>query len=235
MFYDLYLNTGINFSIIYDTVDREDMINGILLEFELIGWCVLLSTIIGLVGAALQKTRCKFAIDLYVEFFRNTPLIIQLFFFYFAVSPLLPMTLDEFGTMVPLIGGFTWAVIALSLNAGVYNIETFRSGIDSVSKELIDTGKSLGMKPWLIFYKITFPLAFRVSLPALTNNMMLLIRGTTLAYVIAVPEILYVSNQIWTQQSNVPEMMVFLLTFYILLTSGFAYLMRKLEKKLSYV
>ena len=159
-------------------------------------------------------------------------MVIQLYFFYFAVSNLLPMTPDEFGMMAPMLGGFAWAVIALSLNAGAYNVETFRSGVDSVPKALIETGRALGMKEHQIFITITFPLAFRICLPSLTNNLILLIRGTTLAFVIAVPEILYVSSQIWTQQSNVPEMMLFLLVMYISLASSVAYLMKKLEDKL---
>ena len=80
---------------------------------------------------------------------------------------------------------------------------------------------------------VTLPLAFRISLPALTNNLISLAKTTSLAYVIAVPEMTYVLNQVWSDNVNVPEMMVLLFVFYVAVVSLIASLLHWLERRLA--
>ena len=77
-----------------------------------------------------------------------------------------------------------------------------------------------------------FPLAFRISLPALNNNLVNLVKTTTLAYAIAVPEMLYVSSQIWSDELNVPVMMNVLLVAYLVLVGIVVYAMHRWERAL---
>src|SRR3546814_15751608 len=74
------------------------------------------------------------------------------------------------------------------------------------------------------------PLAFRVCLPALNNNLVNLVKTTTLAYAIAVPEMLYMANQIWSDSVNVPEMMTFLLLAYVFLVGDLVWAMQRWER-----
>jgi len=77
---------------------------------------------------------------------------------------------------------------------------------------------------------IVLPLAFRISLPALNNNLVNLVKTTTLAYAIAVPELLYVSSQIWSDSLNVPEMMNVLLIVYFVLVGSLVWVMHRWER-----
>ena len=76
------------------------------------------------------------------------------------------------------------------------------------------------------------PLAFRISLPALNNNLVNLVKTTTVAYAIAVPEMLYVANQIWSDELNVPEMMNALLIIYVALVGVLVFAMGRWERSM---
>ena len=123
-----------------------------------------------------------------------------------------------------------WAVIALSFFAGAFNTEIFRAGIEAVPKSTTEAAQALGYSRFQIYRYITFPLAYRVCLPALNNNLVNLVKTTTVAYAIAVPETLYISNQIWSDEYNVPEMMNVVWVVYILLVGVLVWLMHRWEK-----
>ena len=111
-----------------------------------------------------------------------------------------------------------WAVVSLSFFAGAFNVEIFRSGIEAVPRTTVEAAESLGFSRLQgLPVSSCLPLAFRISLPALNNNLVNLVKTTTLAYAIAVPEMLYVPSQIWSDELNVPEMMNVLL---LLLRAG---------------
>ncbi|MBL4741285.1 MAG: ABC transporter permease subunit, partial [Sneathiella sp.] len=150
----------------------------------------------------------------------------------FAISTLLPKVTNDYGGQEPILGGFTWAVISLSFFAGAYNVEIFRSGIEAVPDSTIEAAEALGFTRLHIYKDITLPLAFRVVLPALNNNLVNLVKTTTLAYAIAVPEMLYEANQIWSDNVNVTEMMIFMLLTYFVLVGILVWGMNKWERAL---
>jgi len=174
-------------------------------------------SVIGVVGAWLQGARfgpTRGLVQAYIQFFRNTPPLVQLFFFYFAVGNELPHVLDQHGMLVPPISNVGWAVLSLSLFAGAFNIEIFRAGIEAVPRAMVEAAESLGYSRLGVYRHVLLPLAFRISLPALNNNLVNLVKTTTLAYAIAVPELLYAASQIWSEELNVREMMNVLLVTY---------------------
>ena len=131
--------TGINLTIFYDAFDRGRFASGFLMTVELSAICIVLSVMIGIAGAWLQRSRLRFTrhvIYWYIQFFRNTPPLVQLYFFYFALGAYLRVP-NEAGLRVPLISNFTWAVIGLSLYAGAFNVEIFRAGIEAVPRETV--------------------------------------------------------------------------------------------------
>lgn len=230
----LYETTGINLSIFYDAFDRAHFLAGLLVTLRLSAVCIVLSVVIGIIGAWLQESRLKFVRVLvywYIQFFRNTPPLVQLFFFYFGLGGLLTSTTST-GGHVPLVGNFTWAIVSLSFFAGAFNTEIFRSGVQAISGTTIEAAQSLGFSRLRTYLLIVFPLALRISLPALANNLVNLVKTTTLAYAIAVPEMLYVTSQIWSDELNVPELMNVLLVCYVILAGALAYLMRRWERAL---
>jgi polar amino acid transport system permease protein len=224
--------TGINLAVFYDKFDRGRFASGFLMTVWLSAICVVLSVLIGIAGAWLQGSRrrtVRAIVHWYIQFFRNTPPLVQLYFFYFGIGSLLN-SVDASGRAVPLVSNVTWAIVSLSFFAGAFNVEIFRSGVEAVPKTTLEAAESLGFSRWRTYVLIVLPLAFRISLPALTNNLVNLVKTTTLAYAIAVPEMLYVSSQIWSDELNVPEMMNVLLICYFVLVGCLVYVMHRWER-----
>ena len=97
-------------------------------------------------------------------------------------------------------------------------------------KSTVEAAESLGFNRLQVYRDIALPLAFRVCLPALNNNLVNLVKTTTLAYAIAVPEMLYEANQIWSDNVNVTEMMLFLLVAYFVLVGILVWAMNSWEQ-----
>ncbi len=142
----------------------------------------------------------------------------------------MPRMTNEYGIAQPLLGSFEWAVLSLSFFAGAFNVEIFRSGVEAVQRATVEAADSLGFNRWQIYRHVVLPLAVRFCLPALNNNLVNLAKTTTQAYAIAVPETLFVASQIWSDRINVFEMMITLLTFYLLLVGVLVWLMTRLER-----
>jgi polar amino acid transport system permease protein len=228
----LHDKTGINLTIFYDAFDRHRFAAGFRTTVELSLVCVVLSVVIGALGAWLQGSKLKAlraAVHWYIQLFRNTPPLVQLYFFYFGLGTLLRVP-GPGGQLQPVVSSFAWAVISLSFFAGAFNVEIFRSGIEAVPRATVEAAESLGYSRLAAYLHIILPLAFRVCLPALNNNLVNLIKTTTLAYAISVPELLWVSSQIWSDEVNVPEMMNVLLICYIGLVGVLVFAMERWER-----
>ncbi len=208
---------GINFTIGYDRFDAMRFLHGLLTTIELSAASIALSLLLGAAGAGLTRARnplLRGTVYWVVQFFRNTPPLAQLYFFFFGLSSVL-VTHGPGGVPQPLFGNVVWAILSLSLFAGAHNIEIFRAGIEAVPATTLEAAESLGYSRFGAYRHIILPLALRISLPALNNNLVNLVKTTSVAYAIAVPELLYVSNQIWSDSLNVPEMMLLLLVCYL--------------------
>ncbi len=235
-FQQLYDKTGWNFTIFYDAFEQERFLSGLWMTCKLSLICIALSLIIGVVGAAFQQSKNKVIRNIvqgYVQIFRNTPPLVQMYFFFFGLAVLLPKVPNEYGFEEPLFSAFTWAVVSLSLFAGAFNVEIFRSGIEAVPHSLVEASEALGLNKLQVYLYVVLPLAFRVCLPALNNNLVNLVKTTTLAYAIGVAELLYVSNQIWSDNVNVTEMMIVLMICYFVLVGIVVFVMNRLEEKLA--
>jgi polar amino acid transport system permease protein len=212
-FLALYKTTGIKLTIFYDGYDRARFIRGFLTTVQLSAYCLVLSLVFGALVAWLAGSRVavvRRAVTGFVALFRNTPPLVQLYFFYFALGPLAPRV-----DGAPLLGSFGWAVVSLTLLETAFAAEIYRAGIESVPRAMTEAAAALGYSRWQIYRLVLLPLGLRATMPAMTNNLVNLVKTTTLAYAIAVPELVYMSAQIWSEQVNVPEMMVVLLVCYV--------------------
>jgi polar amino acid transport system permease protein len=229
----LYETTGLNFNVFYDRYEYDRFLTGAANSLRLIFWTLLLSLVIGVIGAWAQNARSRvvrMVMDAYIQAFRNTPPMIQLLFFFFGLGSLTP-SVDMGGYSQPLISSYAWAIISLGIFGGAFNVEIFRSGLEAVPESTLDAAESLCFSRWQTYLYVTLPLAFRISLPALTNNLVSLAKTTSLAYVIAVPEMTYVLNQVWSDNVNVPEMMLLLFTFYIVVVTALASVLHFIERR----
>lgn len=226
---------GLNLAFLFDPYEAVRFWNGLLVTVELSAITLCASVIVGVVGAWMQGSRSaapRWLAQSYVQLFRNTPPLVQLYFFYFGLSTLLPAVQNQYGLRVPLLNGFAWACVSLTLYAASFNVEIFRSGIEAIPRATSEAAEALGYTRGKAYRHIILPLALRICLPALTNNLVNLVKTTTLAYAIAVPELLYVSSQIWADDGNVPEMMVVLLVIYLVLVGVLVAALRAAERVL---
>lgn len=234
-FHRLYETTGLNFTVFYDPYDWHRYLGGLATTVLLCVVTIFLSLAIGAVGALLQSAPSRLAhnaVHVFVVVFRNTPPLVQLFFFYFGIGAILPASQGADGMRLPVIGNLQWAIISLSLFAGAFNVEIFRSGIEAIPKTSVEAAEALGYTRFKAYVHVILPLALRVCLPALNNNLVNLVKTTTLAYAIAVPETLYEVKQIWGESQNVMEMMLVLFITYGVLVGILVWIMHGWERLL---
>jgi polar amino acid transport system permease protein len=233
-FKELYETSGWNFVILYEQYEYDRFLEGMWVSVKLIVASLIFSLVVGIIGAWAQGAKSKvlrYAMAGYIQIFRNTPPFVQILFFYFVLGNLTP-SYDAGGYQVGYIESFGWAVISLGFFAGAFNVEIFRSGIEAVPDSTREAAEALGYSRFMSYVHVIFPLAFRVCLPALNNNLVNLLKTTTLAYGIAVPEMMYTANQIWSDNVNVSEMMIVLFIFYVGLVTVLVWGMNIWERKL---
>jgi polar amino acid transport system permease protein len=221
---------GLLLSILWDPMDRQRFLLGLGLTLLLSVASIGLSLVIGVFGAAglgARRTVWRGLSSAYIALFRNTPLLVQLFFFYFGVGALLPLV-----DGVRLLNGTQWAIIVIALHSGAFQAQNLRAGIDAVPRSTLAAAAALGMHGRTVLLHIVLPLALRNSLPAMGNTVVQTIKSTSIAYAIAVPELLYASNRIWSDNFNVAEMMQVLLVVWLLLIGLSSWLLRRLEEHL---
>jgi len=210
-----------NFIWLYDARQMARVISGITTTIELSLLCLVFSVVIGVLGAWGQGAKSRIVralVDAYVQFFRNTPPLLQLLFFYFALGQFTPSYSPDGWLEVPIISNFGWAVISLSFFAGAFNIEIFRAGVEAVPNTTLEAAESLGMSRLQAYTNVVFPLALRTSMPALSANLINLVKTTNQAFAIAVPELLYQSVSIWNDYPSAQNpTMVLLLVSYLTL------------------
>ncbi|MEO0624356.1 MAG: amino acid ABC transporter permease [Pseudomonadota bacterium] len=211
-----------NFIWMYDERQQGKVLAGLWMTIKLSLACLALSVVIGLVGAWMQGAKSavvRAIVQGYIQFFRNTPPLVQLLFFYFALGQFTPVVTGPDGwTVQPIISNVGWAVISLSFFAGAFNVEIFRAGIEAVPQSTREASEALGFTRFQTYTQVVLPLAFRVCLPALNNNLVNLVKTTTQAYAIAVPELLYHSVSIWNDypSAQYPTMLLVFVSYIVL-------------------
>ncbi|MDP1668408.1 amino acid ABC transporter permease [Phaeovulum sp.] len=225
-----------NFIFFYQDVQANKILTGLKYTVLLSAACLALSVVIGITGAWMQGSRLRLPrlmVQGYIQLFRNTPPFVQLLFFYFALGRWTPTYSPDGWLEVPIISNVGWAIISLSFFAGAFNVEIFRSGIEAVPDATIEASEALGMSRLQIYRYVTLPLAFRVSLPALNNNLVNLVKTTTQAFAIAVPELLYQCVTIWNDypSAQYPAMLL-MFTVYIGLVGLMVLAMSRWERAL---
>lgn len=227
---------GLDYTWLSDPIYRAWILRGLANTAWMSLLCILLSIAIGVAGVWLQGSRSavvRGAVQGYIQLFRNTPPLVQLFFFFFVLAGVLPTVHDPAtGGTRPFLGSFGSAVVALGLFAGAFNVEIFRSGVEAVPRETVEACESLGYSRLQRFVYVVLPMAFRVCLPALNNNLVNLVKTTTLASAIAAPELLYYAGQIYADNFATLEVMILIWFAYMGLVGFLATFMHWWERRL---
>lgn len=178
-------------------------------------------------GRVSKNPIVKSIIGFYVWLMRGTPLMLQLFFFYYGL-PKIPII----GTFLTA-DRFTTACIAFALNYAAYFCEIFRGGLLSVEKGQYEAAKVLGFSKIQTSMRIVIPQMLRVCLPPVSNECITLVKDTALATAIGVSEILHLAEAAVNRDVD-PLAFLAAAIFYLIMTYGLTVLFRWLEKKMSY-
>lgn len=170
---------------IMEILPRLVMSLGVTIRLTLVSLCI--ATILGIIFALMSissRKPLKLASSLYLDLIRGTPLIVQAFFIYFGI----PQLLQSLGLRVRLTPDLA-GIITLSLNAGAYMSEIFRSGILAVDKGQMEAARSLGLPKSRAMLKVIIPQAVRIVIPSLVNQFIITLKDTSILSVIGIREL----------------------------------------------
>ena len=182
-----------------------------------------LGILLGILVALAKLSRfplLRWGADFYIWVLRGTPLLVQVMFAYYA----LPAALE--------LSEFNAAVVALALNVGAYNAEAIRSGILAVHKGQTEAARSLGLSPFQTFRDVVFPQAFRIALPPLVNNVVALLKDSSLAYVIGVVELSNIANRVRAESFEPIPVFITIALIYLVMTSIMTQISDAIERQL---
>ena len=211
------------------------LLSASVITLKLLSLSLILGLCIGLFFAVL-RIKSNFLLKkiayVYSYIFRGTPLLVQIFIIYYG-----------FGQVEFIRQSFMWvilkepywcAIIAFALNTGAYTSEILRSAFQTIKPGFIEAGKSLGINNKIIFYKIQIPIAIRQSLPAYGNEIILMLKGTSLASTVTLMDLTGVAKYIISTTFKPIEVFIVAGSIYLLITFVIHNLIKFLEKKYSF-
>jgi octopine/nopaline transport system permease protein len=206
-----------------------------LVTLKLLISSLIIGLIIGLGFAILRLNKNifinKFAYG-YSYLFRGTPLLVQIFIIYYGMAQI--EYLRSTFLWVIIKEPYWCAIIAFSLNTGAYTSEILRSAFQTIKVGVIEAGKSLGISNKIIFYKIQIPIAIRQSLPAYGNEIILMLKGTSLASTVTLMDLTGVAKYIISTTFKPIEVFIVAGSIYLFMTFCIHNLIKFLEKKYSF-
>jgi arginine/lysine/histidine/glutamine transport system substrate-binding and permease protein len=207
------------------------LIKGALVTLQL----AILSAVLGLIGGSLlgiarlaNQTPLRWAATAYIDFFRGTPLLVQIFMVYFGI----PALMQQFGLDFSF-NRFLAAVLALTLNCAAYVAEIVRGGIQSIELGQTEAAQSLGMSSAQTMRRVVFPQALRRMLPPLGNQFIALLKDTSLVAIIGFEELFREGQLIVAENYRPFELYAAVALIYLLLTLLSSQIFSRLEKRLN--
>ncbi len=180
---------------------------------------------LGLIAAIMKTTRSvtlNAIANFYIWFFRGTPLLVQLIFWFTALPRLVAY---DWAVLSP----FQAALLGLSINEGAYMAEIVRAGIQSVESGQLDAAKSLGMTNLMAMRRIVLPQAVRVVIPPTGNEFIAMLKNSSLASVIALQELLGASRAVYARNFRTQELLAVASIWYLAMTTVFSLAQARLE------
>lgn len=216
------MDYGFNYTFIWRHFDR--LSDGLILSLELAAISIVIGMAIGLALALLYNDGgrlSRWSVAGFVETIRNIPLLLLVYLVFYGI---------------PTVGGFTYSattsfVVTLSVYSAAYLVEVFRAGFDAVPKGLIDAGKSIGLNSFQRLVYVRLPTMFRIVLPSLSNTFISLFKDTSIASVIAVPELTYGAQWLNFNSFRIIEVYSVVAPMYLVTGYALLWLLQRLEKR----
>ena len=209
------------------------LLNATFTTLKLLSLSLIFGLIIGLIFAIMRLSNNKLIGNFSYGFsyvFRGTPLLVQIFIIYFGLGQIEYLRSTFLWTI--LKEPYWCAIIAFSLNTGAYTSEILRSAFQTIKPGFIEAGKSLGISSKVIFYKIQIPIAIKQSLPAYGNEIILMLKGTSLASTVTLMDLTGVAKYIISTTFKPVEVFIVAGGIYLFLTFLIHNLIKFSEKKM---
>jgi polar amino acid transport system permease protein len=213
----------LDFSLVHQYIPF--LLKASLLTLEISVLSIAVGLALGLVAVLIKISKMRslaMVVDFYIWFIRGTPLLVQLFLVYFGL-PQIGIELSP----------FVASVMALGVNAGAYFAEILRGGILSIPKGQMEAALSLGMSYPTIIRRIILPQALRVSIPAIGNESITLLKDSSLASLVTLSEIMMTSQRFASTNYAFIEFYMTAAVLYLLMTTLFTMILRRVEVRLS--
>jgi len=221
-----------NWSVLWSGQSGAWLLHGVLTTLAISALAWLLALFLGILAGALRTAPLAPLRALatgYVEFFRNVPLLVWMFFWYFAVPPLLPENSREW---LFDHGAELWAgIMALGVYHGARFSEMIRAGIQSIPKTQIEAALSTGLSTAQVYRLVILPIALRLIVPPLTNETLNLLKNSSVALTIGVAELTFQTRQIETYTAKAFEALTAGTVIYLALCSTIAFVMARVERR----
>lgn len=235
-------NRNFGWSVVGQYLFSAVMLRGLLLTLELTVIVMVIGSVLG-IGLAVMRTSTSPLISRaawgYIWFFRGTPLLIQVIFWFniAALFPRIGLSVPFGPTLVAmdantLVKPWTAAVLALSLNEGAYMAEIVRGGLLGVDRGQYEAAQALGMRPNKVF-QIVMPQAVRMVIPPTANQVVTTFKNTALVSVIGLADLLHSAQTVYALNYQTIPLLIVAAFWYLLLTSLLSYLQARLEGKYS--
>lgn len=205
----------------YIWANIPDLLRGLLMTVEVSSVSILLAVAIGILGASVRVLGIPVLSQLvmfYVSFIRNTPLLAQIFFIFYGLPAI------GFGLSITGSG-----ILALAVWGGAYNVENVRGGFLAVPKGLQEAARSLGLKPHHYIVLIAIPFGLRISIPAMLNTSVSVLKNSAYLQAIGLAELTFVAMEKVAMEFRTLEMFAAIGVLYLGLVLSLSWLVRRLE------
>lgn len=210
-----------NFSFDYIAKNLPALMDGLVMTVQISAVSIATAVLVGVVGASIRIVGVPVLSGLiraYVHLIRTTPILAQLFFIFYGL-PSLGLGLSLYWS----------AVLCLVLWGGAYNVENIRGGFLSVSRGLQDAAKALGLRPVQYLIAVAMPLGLRISIPAVLNTSISVLKNSSYMQVIGLAELTYVATERSAMDFRTLENFAVICVLYLSLIWGMSYFVRRVE------
>ncbi len=226
------MNYAFTWSVLWTGQSGRWLLEGVLTTLALSALAWVLAAVLGIAAGALRTLRVRPLRALgtgYVEFFRNVPLIVWMFFWYFGVPPLLPLGVQDW---LFSHGAEFWAgMFALGVYHGARMSEVIRSGILSIPRTQFEAAQAMGLSTWQAYRLVILPIAVRLIVPPATSESLNLLKNSSVALTISVPELTFQTRQIETYTAKAIEALTAGTLIYLVMCLSIAWIMARVERR----
>jgi glutamate/aspartate transport system permease protein len=221
-----------DWSVLWTGQSGRWLLSGLLTTLALSACAWILAAILGVVSGALRTMPyrpLRVAATAYVEFFRNVPILVWMFFWYFAVPPLLPRGMQDWLFAHGL--EFWAAVCALGVYSGARFSEVLRSGIQSIPRTQLEASVASGLTVAQAYRYVILPIAFRLIIPPGTSESLNLLKNSSVALTISVAELIFQTRQIETYTAKAIEALTAGTVIYLVLCLSISSILSWVERR----